>query len=67
MEDLINKEIRKIKENIPKIGDKRKEYLFSFVCLQYFYNNGRISFADIRECFVDGRSDGGIDLVLIRK
>ena len=63
MTDLINREIDKLILNIPKLSNIKAFYLFSTICLQYFYNNGKVSYHDFRDCFVDGRGDGGIDLV----
>jgi hypothetical protein len=61
----IESEIVALKTEIPRILKYRDEYCFSFVCYKYFYNDGHFDFSNLKEIFVDGRSDGGIDLVTI--
>lgn len=65
MSKLIDDEIAILREEIKKISSYRDEYLFSLVCYKYFYNQGSLDFKDCRRCFVDGRDDGGIDLVTL--
>lgn len=65
MTDIIKSEINSLRIDIPKLNDIADEYLFSLVCYKYFYNDGKLDYKDYRECFVDGRSDGGIDLITI--
>lgn len=33
------------------------------MCFKYFYNDGRLDYKDYADTFVDGRDDGGIDLI----
>jgi len=65
MDELIKIEIDEIRKDIPKIKDLNEEYLFSLVCYKYFYNNGYLSYKDYKEIFVDGKNDGGIDLIFV--
>ncbi len=61
----VKKEIDELKRDVPKVSALADEYLFSLVCFKYFYNNGELSAKDFKDVFVDGRSDGGIDLISI--
>lgn len=63
MQDLLTREISLLRKDIPKIANIQEEYIFSLVCYKYFYNNGCLSYSDYKDVFVDGRNDGGIDLV----
>ena len=45
-------------------GKLNNEFLFTLQMVDYFYYNKNIGEQDIRENFVDGPSDGGIDYVL---
>lgn len=65
MDELIKFEIDEIRKDIPKIKELNKEYLFSLVCYKYFYNEGYLSYKDYKEIFVDGKNDGGIDLIFV--
>ena len=65
MIDLIKQEIENLRQEVPKIADLNDDYLFSLVCYKYFFNDGRYTSSDHKECFVDGKNDGGIDLVSI--
>jgi len=65
MGDLILREIQIIKDDLPKLSDISNEYLFSLLCFKYFYNNGRLDYKDYADCFVDGKEDGGIDLIAV--
>jgi len=65
MNELIRREIDEIRKDIRKISDLSEEYLFSLVCFKYFYNDGYLSYKDYREIFVDGKNDGGIDLLFV--
>jgi hypothetical protein len=65
MNNLIENEIQDLKEDLPKFSHLSDEYLFSFVCFKYFYNDGRLDYKDYSDCFVDGKLDGGIDLITV--
>ena len=67
MNNIIEKEIQDLKDSLPRLPDLNNEYLFSLVCLKYFYNNGRLDYADYKDSFVDGKNDGGIDLITINE
>lgn len=58
----------KIKELAKKAGISdgklSNEFLFTIQTVDYFYYNKNIGEQDIRENFVDGTSDGGIDYIL---
>ena len=61
----------KIKELAKKagIGEGKinNEFLFTIQMVDYFYYNKNIGEQDIRENFVDGALDGGIDYIFIGK
>ena len=61
----ITEEIQRLKSENPRFSKYQDEYLFSFVCYRYFYNEGDFGTADEKDIFVDGKNDGGIDLVTI--
>jgi hypothetical protein len=61
----LDKEIKLLKEEFPKLADLSEETLFSILCLKYFYYPENFSFTNYKECYVDGKSDGGIDLVVV--
>lgn len=63
MQGLILEEAEKLKQDIKKLSNLRDEYLFSLVCYKYFYNKGELSHSDYVNIFVDGKDDGGLDLV----
>lgn len=63
--DIIANQIKSLKEDIPRLSNLSDEYLFSLVCYKFFYNKGRLSYSDYTDVFVDGKDDGGIDLVTI--
>ena len=65
MKKTITNEISQLRFEIPKINHLSDEYLISLVCYKYFYNNGELAFKDYRDCFVDGKNDGGIDLITV--
>lgn len=65
MKDIISSEISLIKSDIPKISSLSNEYLFSLLCYKYFYNDGRLDYKDYLDCYVDGRDDGGIDVIAV--
>lgn len=65
MSDLVSQEINLLKTDIPKLKDVGADYLFSAVCVKYFFNEGHYSLKDFKLTFVDGKSDGGIDLILV--
>lgn len=44
-------------------GKLSKEFIFTLQMVDYFYYNKNIGEQDIRENFVDGTSDGGIDYI----
>lgn len=58
----------KVKELAKKAGivegKLNNEFLFTIQMVDYFYYNKNIGEQDIRENFVDGVSDGGIDYIL---
>lgn len=47
-------------------GKLTDEYLFTLEMIDYFYYNKNIGEQDIRENFVDGTSDGGIDYIFVK-
>ena len=63
MENIILDEINKIKDDYPRVNKLQDYYLFSLICFIYFYNNGQFDYSVLSNCFVDGRNDGGIDLI----
>jgi hypothetical protein len=65
MNGLILEEAIKLKQEKRKFNTLRDEHLFSLVCFKYFYNKGEINVTDFNNIFVDGKDDGGIDLVNI--
>src|SRR5437588_186908 len=65
MTDIIKSEIKTLRSDIPKISQLSDEFLFSLVCYKYFYNDGRLNYSDCRDCYVDGRSDGGVDVIAV--
>ena len=67
MSDAIAEEINLLRSDIPKIAELSDEFLFSLLCLKYFYNEGQLDYKDYRECYVDGRADGGVDAITIEE
>lgn len=67
MDKLISREIDTIKKDIPKLANIQEEYLFSLMCFKYFYNNGYLDIKDYKSCFVDGKNDGGVDLITVNE
>lgn len=67
LDKLINKELETIKRDIPKIAHLQDEYIFSLMCFKYFYNDGYLDIKDFKSCFVDGKNDGGIDLITVNE
>jgi hypothetical protein len=65
MPDTIESEISVLQADYPRLAGLRDEYLFSMVCLKYFYNDGDFDYRDYSETFADGRDDGGIDLITV--
>lgn len=65
MADIITSEIAAIRTTIPKIKELSDEFLFSLICYKYFYNDGRLDYKDYADCYVDGRNDGGIDIITL--
>lgn len=59
----IKQAIENIKENASMVRRCPDEYIFGMVCYKYFYNGGEFGNSDFESTFVDGRSDGGIDLI----
>ena len=49
--------------NVPE-GKLNSEFLFTVECADYFYFNKNIGENNIRDGFVDGSGDGGIDFIL---
>ena len=66
----MEKENKKIYELAKKAGISAgklsEEYLYTLQMVDYFYYNRNIGEQDIRENFVDGTSDGGIDYILVK-
>lgn len=54
-----------IKNEYSRFKSFKDEDLFSLVCLKYFYYSNNFSFTSYKDCFVDGKNDGGIDLIVI--
>jgi hypothetical protein len=67
MSDIITEHIKEIRSSIPKLPAIGDEYIFSLLCFKYFYNNGRLEYKDFSDCFVDGKLDGGIDLITVQE
>lgn len=65
MQGLILQEAEKLRTDIPKLSKLNDEYIFSLVCYKYFYNKGELSHSDYISIFVDGKNDGGLDLVQV--
>jgi len=65
MQGKILKEAEYIKKDIPRLSKLNSEYVFSLVCYKYFYNGGELSHSDYINIFVDGKNDGGIDLIQV--
>ena len=63
MSSNIKKAIETIKEEVPVTQKLTEEYIFGIVGFKYFFNEGEFSKSDYINSFVDGRSDGGIDLI----
>ena len=61
----LDKEIKHLKDEFPKLSELTDDALFSLLCLKYFYYPDSFSYTNYKECYVDGKSDGGIDLVVI--
>ena len=61
--DSIDSEIQIFKTELPKINVQSPDYLFTLVCAKYFFHEGHYSFKDYKTSFVDGKNDGGIDLI----
>lgn len=65
--DLILDEVKVLRDEFPKLPKLLDEAVFSLVCLRYFFNQGEFGYGDYRDAYTDGRSDGGIDLVLVHE
>jgi len=63
MTGLIKEEAEVLKKEVPSLNKLSEEYLFSLVCYKYFYKEGKLSYSDYINVFVDGKNDGGLDLV----
>ena len=63
MSSNIRKAIETIKEEVLVTKKLTEEYIFGIVGFKYFFNEGEFSKSDYKNSFVDGRSDGGIDLI----
>ena len=61
----LEKAIRTLRDETSLARLYGDEYIFGMVCYKYFFNNGEFNNSDFENTFVDGRSDGGIDLVAI--
>jgi len=61
----LNNEIKYLKDDFPKFKSLKDEELFSLVCLKYFYYPDNFTYTSYKESFVDGKNDGGIDLVVV--
>ena len=57
--------LAEIKCDYPKLKSLSDEDLFSALCLKYFYYPKDFSFTSFKDCYVDGKNDGGIDLIII--
>jgi len=65
MNEILVKEVDYIKKDLPKLSELSQEYLFSLVCYKYFFNEGYLSIREYKQIFVDGKDDGGIDLIFV--
>ena len=66
MEDHIGKAIEKLKKEINKCKTMQDYHLFGLVCYKYFYNEGELNTSDIKATLIDGKGDGGIDLIAVK-
>lgn len=44
-------------------GKQTEEFLFTIKMVDYFFYNKNIGEQDVRDCFIDGAGDGGIDYI----
>lgn len=63
---LLEREFNILKDDFPKFKNFNDEIIFSILNLKYFYEPEYFSYTHFNESFVDGKSDGGIDLVVIK-
>ncbi|WP_412463842.1 AIPR family protein [Flavobacterium mekongense] len=61
----LQKEYKLLIEEFSRFKDLPEDTLFSILCLKYFYYSESFSYTDFKECFVDGKSDGGVDLIVV--
>ena len=61
---MIDECIEKFVEEKIFLKGKRKEYLFSLMCANYYFYDDELSNSTAQTIFVDGKNDGGLDLVL---
>lgn len=63
MNQIIKNEINEIRKSIPSAKGMSDDFLFTVVCHKYINCDGRFDESDFDETFVDGKDDGGIDMV----
>lgn len=63
MKDKYDKILQICKKAGVSEGKLKDEYLFTIDAVDYFFYNQNIGVQDIRESFVDGTNDGGIDYI----
>lgn len=61
----LEKEIKHLLDDFPKFKNLKEEDLFSLVCLKYFYCQDNFTYTHYKDTYVDGKNDGGIDLVVV--
>ena len=67
LHDKIASKIRAMKADYPSLRDKSDEYVFSALCVKaHLYKNPAyvLDDRDFNEIIVDGKSDGGVDILL---
>ena len=65
--DKIASKVRAMKADYPSLRDKSDEYVFSALCVKaHLYKNPAyvLDDRDFNEIIVDGKSDGGVDILL---
>lgn len=61
----LEKELNFLINDFPKFKGLPQETLFSLLCLNFFFYPDNFTYTHFKDCFVDGKNDGGIDLVVV--
>ena len=64
---ILEREIKYLRDDFPKFKTLKEEDIFSLICLKYFYYQDGFTYTHYRDTFVDGKDDGGIDLVVVNE